>query len=196
MSVCRAAPNSTSVILPTRRFAKVVQESVAAAPFSAAAEDPASLLDTHPALLACEPAAADFWTVSNAAAEQAQAYAAAQPQQQRGKRLRPYNERLHAEAVAVSGLLGGDRLVWPKRPRLQSRAVMQLQAGVAAAEAQRQPKVEEMPAKGTEGGAQMLDGSMFPLLLLRPGCLLVAFAVLLMVLLCLPLCLPPSAFPL
>jgi hypothetical protein len=134
------------------RFAKAVQEAVAAAPFSAAAEDPASLLETRPALLACEPAAADFWTVSNAAAQQTQGVAALQPQQQRGKRLRPYNERLPAEANAVSAVFGVEQLVHPKRQRLQSRAVMQLRAGVAAVEAQRQVKVEQVPAKGGEGG--------------------------------------------
>lgn len=131
---------------------------MAATPSAAAAEDPALLLDSHPALLACEPAAADFWAVSNAAAEQAAAYAAAQPQQQRGKRLRvmPYNERLQAEPCAVSAVFGVERLVAPKRERLQHMAVRQLMAGVAAAAAQRQQSVGEVAAaRAVEAGARI-----------------------------------------
>jgi hypothetical protein len=151
-----AAADAAEAPVPSAimRFAKAVQEAVAAAPFSAAAEDPASLLETHPALLACEPAAADFWTVSNAAAQQtiAIAIAALQPQPQRGKRLRPYDERLPAEANAVSAVFGAERLVHPKRRRVPSKAVQHLRAGVAAAEAKRQVKVEDLPGKGGDGG--------------------------------------------
>jgi hypothetical protein len=82
------------------------------------------LLSVPPLLLSCDLAAADFWRVS-AAAEQLQ--------QQRPKRPRVFTDTLPAEAAPVTALLGAQRLVPAKRPRMISRPVMQLLAGTAAA---------------------------------------------------------------
>jgi hypothetical protein len=48
-------------------------------------------------------------------------------------------------------VFGVERLVQPKRGRVQSNAVKQLRAGVAAAEAQRYVVVEKAPVKAEEG---------------------------------------------
>lgn len=103
------------------RFAKAVQEAVGAPSQSAAvSEDLSSLLDQPAVLLACDPTAAEFLTVSSGG-----------PQPPRQKRIRTYGDKLSADAASLSSLFGGDGLVPPKRPRTQSRPVQWLQGYVA-----------------------------------------------------------------
>lgn len=132
------------------RFAKAVHEAVSA-PVSntAALEDLSTLLSVPPLLLSCDLAAADFWRVS-AAAEQLK--------QQRPKRPRVYSDTLPAEAAPVTALLGVQRLVPAKRPRMMSRPVMQLLAGTAAVSGggrsgAAKGKLEEAKSSGAGGDA-------------------------------------------
>lgn len=104
-------------IKTSMRFAKAVQESVAAAPQSSASEHLRSLLDQPAVLLACDAVAAEFMAVCAVGA-----------QTQRQKRFRAYGDKLASEASAMSSLFGGAGLLPPRRPRTQSRPVQWLQA--------------------------------------------------------------------